>query len=397
MPSSAKLPNNSKPESRLQLPKFTVESFSSLELLQQENKRLVPKGLSASAFQRAWEAGFTGKDVVVAVIDTGVDGNHPDLRDKVIKAINLTGEPITESHGTHVAGTIAANGWLIGGAYDSKIVDIKALGYNGGSISNIIKAIGLAVSNGASVVNMSLGGSGLTNNDIQGLTTAIQEAWNNGCICVAASGNSGTSICTPDTYEYPASIEKSESVAACDVSDNLDTISLAPFSNENNRVDLGACGVNIVSTVIDSKYAVYSGTSMSTPHVSAMAAILVQSIKSKYPTLTGSTFSSNLVSLLHSNVLKIDGCSPVTTVSIKGKTLLEKMGNPNCPSSTLDIKRSPGYTSALTKTVSVQYSNISFGLGFLRYEPTNGPYNTTAEKFFSNGVYLGNLVDLPTS
>lgn len=379
--------------STLQLPKFTIDSVSSQEFTTQAAQRLIPKGISCSAFQRAWQAGFTGKDVIVAVIDTGVDGNHPDLRNKVIKAINLTGEPITESHGTHVSGTIAANGWLVGGAYDAKLIDIKVIGRDGGSISNIVKAIGLAVSNGASVVNMSLGGSGLTNNEVQALTNAIQDAWNRGCICIAAAGNDGTSICTPDTYEYPASIEKSESVAACNVSEDLKGISLAPFSNENNRVDLGACGVTVISTIIGDKYAVYSGTSMATPHVSAMAAILTQIIRSKYPNLQGSSFSSNLVSLLHSNVLKIDGCGPRASVAIGNKTLLEQMANPNCPSETLEIKQTSGYTSALTKKIGVQYTNISFGLGFLRYEPTNGPYIPNGDKFYNNGVFLGNLIN----
>lgn len=374
----------------LQLPKFTVDSVYFQDFTEQKGQKLIPKGISCSAFQRAWQAGLTGKDVIVAVIDTGIDGNNPDLRDKVIKAINLTGEAITESHGTHVAGTIAANGWLIGGAYDAKLIDIKVIGREGGSISDIVKAIGLAASNGASVINMSLGGSGLSNDEIQALTKAIQDAWNRGCICIAAAGNDGTSICTPDTYEYPASIEKSESIAACNISDDLKEISLAPFSNENNRVDLGACGVNVISTVIGGKYGVYSGTSMATPHVAAMAAILTQFIRSKYPNLKGSTFSSNLVSLLHSNVIKIEGCGPRAFVAIGSKTLLEQMSNPNCSSET---KATPGYTSALTKKIGVQYTNISFGLGFLRYEPTKGPYIPNGNKFYNNNVFVGNLVD----
>lgn len=390
--SRSKANNNTISGLSLQLPKFTVDSVYPQEFTPKAAQQLITKGISCSSFQRAWQKGFTGKDVIVAVIDTGVDGSHPDLRDKVIKAINLTGEPITESHGTHVSGTIAANGWLVGGAYDAKLIDIKVIGRSGGSISNIIKAIGLASSNGASVVNMSLGGSGLSNGDIQGLTNAIQDAWNKGCICIAAAGNDGTSICTPDTYEYPASIEKSESIAACNISEDLKEISLATFSNENNRVDLAACGVNVVSTIIGGKYAVYSGTSMATPHVAAMAAILTQFIRSKYPNLRGSSFSSNLVSLLRSNVIKIDGCGGRPFVAIGSKTLLEQMANPNCPSEPIEIKETVGYTSALTKTVGVRYTNISFGLGFLRYDPTKGAYNPSGDKFYNNGIFIGHLI-----
>lgn len=373
----------------LQLPKFTIDAIHSLNVNTTATQKLIPKGISTSAFERAWEEGFTGKDVIVAVIDTGIDGAVPDLRDKVIKSINLTGEAITESHGTHVAGTIAANGWLIGGAYDAKLIDIKVIGKAGGSIDNIVKAIGLAVSNGASIINMSLGGSGLGNVEIQALTNAIQDAWNKGCICVAAAGNDGTSVCTPDVYEYPASIEKSESIAACNVGNNLSDISLAYFSNENNRVDLAACGVSVVSTIIGGQYGIYSGTSMATPHVSAMAAILTQYIRSKYPDLTGSSFSANLVSLLHANILAINSCGTSSLVTVGTKTLVEQKPNRECPAQT----QQSGYNSALTGLFNVQYTNISYGLGFLRYGPTQGPYVPNGIDFYHNGLFLGHLVN----
>lgn len=375
----------------LQLPKFTVDAIHSLEVQTSTTQRLIPKGISSSAFERAWKEGFTGKDVIVAVVDTGIDGNVPDLKSKVIKSINLTGEPIGESHGTHVAGTIAANGWLIGGAYDAKLIDIKVIGKAGGSIDNIVKAIALAASNGASVVNMSLGGSGLGNAEIRALTNAIQDAWNRGCICIAAAGNDGTSICTPDVYEYPASIEKSESIAACNVSEDLSGITLATFSNENNRVDMDACGVNVVSCVIGGQYGIYSGTSMATPHVSAMAAVLTQYIRSKYPDLKGSSFSSNLVSLLHSNVLAINNCGTNAMVTIGDKTLVQQLDNPNCHQ---QKELSPkGYNSALSGQTNILCSNISFGLGFLRYQPTQGPYTPNGSKYFYNNIFLGTLVN----
>lgn len=332
----------------LKLPKYeTKAEFGSKDIKSGAvNGHLITKGISSSAFQRVWKEGLTGKGIIVAVVDTGVDNNHPDLANKIVNSINLTGEPLTENHGTHVAGTIAANGWLVGGAYDCKILDIKVIGKNGGSIYNIAKAIGLAVANGATIVNMSLGGSGLSQSDINMLNTTIQDAWNKGVICVCASGNSGTSVGTADPYEYPASIDKSESVAACDVDSSLNKINLAYFSNENNKVDLSACGVNVTSCVFGGNYGILSGTSMATPHVSAMAACLAQSIKQKYPSLTGSSFASALVSLLNSQTLLMNGAS-----------------------------------------------NISYGMGYLRYEPNKGPEVPNGTVFTYSNIFLGHLIN----
>lgn len=356
----------------LQLPKFFVDSHFIEELVVGNEKRFIPKGILASSFDRAWKDGLTGKNIIVAVIDTGIDPNHPDLKGKIIKSINLTGEPINESHGTHVAGTIAANGFLLGGAYDCKLIDIKVIGKKGGTISNVIKGIGFAVINGASIINMSLGASDLSNTDIEALSIAIHDAWNKGCICVSAAGNDGTTVCTPDKYEYPASIEKSESIAACEVSEDLSTISLAKFSTENNRVDVAACGVNVLSSIIGGKYGVFSGTSMATPHVSAMLALFAQDIKNKKPSLGGSTFSNDLVSMVHNNVLKIEGCGP--------QTFLPKSTSVgNC------------YRSALSGGVNIKYDNISFGLGFVRYQPELPPLVPEGTKFFNNSVFLGYL------
>lgn len=372
----------------LHLPKYLIHSEFTRDNINNDQisvktiNRLIPKGISTSAFQRAWQAGYTGKNIIVAIVDTGIDKNHPDLVNKIIKSINLTNEPIEESHGTHVAGTVAANGWLIGGAYDSQLIDIKIIGKNGGSIDNIAKAIGLAAASGVHIVNMSLGGSGLSQSEINMLTITIQDAWNKGTICIAAAGNDGTSVCTPDVYEYPASIDKAESIAACNIDESLNDITLAYFSNENNKVALSACGVNVASSIIGGRYAVYSGTSMATPHVSAMAAILAQFIKEKYPTLTGSTFSSALVSLIHSNVLKINNCGIKFTSFIKDKPLVKQITLQSCA---VENKSEPWQ-------INVKYENISFGLGFLRYEPNNGPVTPNGNKFYNNNIFLGHTI-----
>lgn len=331
----------------VKLPNYVVEStFHRDPFTTMNQQQLIPKGISSSAFQRAWNENYTGKNIIIAVMDTGVD-NHKDLSGKIIKSIDLTGESISEPHGTHVAGTIAANGWIIGGAPDSLLIDVKTLGKYGGTVDNIVKGIELAVANNATIINMSLGGSCFSSSDINRLTTVIDKAWNHGCICIAAAGNEGKSINTPDPYSYPASVDKAESIAACDVDECLNNISLAQFSNENDEVSLSACGKNVLSTVLNNDYAVFSGTSMATPHVSAMAACLAQSIKDKHPNIKGSEFSSMLVSSLHDNVLPIGDCSS---------------------------------------------KNISYGLGYLRYQSMNGPYLPNGKSMYSNGAFVGHLI-----
>lgn len=425
---------------KVRLPKFKVESEQS-NIAARATTRLFPKGISSHAFKRAWDLGYTGDGILVAVIDTGVDGNHPDLKGKVTKSVNFTGEGLVESHGTHVAGTIAANGWIVGGAPNSKIMDIKVLAQNGGTIDNVVKGIVLAADSGATIINMSLGARGLSQSEVNNITNAITMAWNKGTICIAAAGNGGTSICSPDPYEYPASIDRAESIAACNVSEDLTGISLAYFSEENDKVDLAACGVNVVSTVIGDAYAVYSGTSMATPHVSAMAAVLAQFIKQKYPKLVGATFSANLVSLLHANVIKISSCAiRASSLSVSQPESFKKFisrkrpqldsywveediddiepneieiscvsGSHTSVQTNLYLSEkdpSIGHTAELfgsltgqplglsDKQIMEQYANISFGLGFLRYQPSQGPMVPTGQKFYNSGVFLGHLVNI---
>jgi len=367
------------------VPKFKVEAEIKSGFNAKYVQRLYPKGVSASAFKRSWDEGFTGKGIVVAVIDTGIDSNHPDLKNKVIKKILINREPITESHGTHVAGTIAANGWIVGGAPDASLMDVKVLGKNGGSIRDLVNGISSAVRNGANIINMSLGSSSLSANDIRTLKNAIDQAWIKGVVCIAAAGNDGTSICTPDRYSYPASVQRAESIAACEVGENLDTISLAYFSNENNMVDLTACGQNVVSTVIGGRYGIYSGTSMATPHVSAMAANLAQYLKISYPKMKGESFSTALVSLLHINVLKIESCGIKSQIKFGDKILVQHSVSDACVNSSIIEGSNINALAA---------GNISFGLGFLRYKADKGPEIPSDNKYYYNGIFLGHQVNM---
>lgn len=233
---------------------------------------------------QAWGVTKGSKDVVVAIIDTGVDYNHPDLRDNIwsqpgnpnvhgYNAITNTTDPMDDNnHGTHCAGTIGAAGdnnlGVVGVNWNVSIMGSKFLAANGsGSTANAIKAIDWAVQNGAKVLSNSWGGGAFS----QALKDAIQRANDRGVIFIAAAGNSATNLDTAPSY--PASYDV-PNVIAVGASTNLDT--LASFSSYGARsVLLVAPGHNIVSTIPGNRYDSFSGTSMATPHVSGAVALLM--------------------------------------------------------------------------------------------------------------------------
>jgi len=221
---------------------------------------------------QAWDIA-TGGEVVVAVIDTGVDYNHTDLSGRIIKGydfINNDSDPMDDHwHGTHVAGVVAAatdNGKGVAAiSWGAKILAIKAMDNNGsGTDVTVANGIKYAADNGAKVINLSLGGGGYSST----LANAVSYAQGRGCIVVAAAGNSNS-----NTTSYPAGYQNVIGVAATDSSDNK-----ASFSNYGWYVDVAAPGVSILSCY-KGGYAYASGTSMATPHVAGLAAF----IASKYP------------------------------------------------------------------------------------------------------------------
>jgi thermitase len=225
-----------------------------------------PQKVSA---QSAWDITKGSSTVKVAIVDTGVDYNHPDLAGKVVKGYDFVdddSDPMDlNNHGTHCAGIAAAvtnNAKGIAGmAPNVSVLAVRVLDANGsGSLDDVANGIYYAVDNGAKVVSLSLGGSsGATS-----LQNAVNYAASKGVVVVAAAGNESTSA-----PSYPGYYSNAIAVAATDSSDYL-----ASFSNYGSWVDVAAPGVDIASTIRNGGYAYMSGTSMATPLVAGIAGLL---------------------------------------------------------------------------------------------------------------------------
>ncbi|MCM3596661.1 S8 family peptidase [Metabacillus idriensis] len=246
----------------------------------------IPEGVDMIQAPALWSKGFKGKDVLIAVIDTGCDTQHPDLEGRVIGGRNFTdddnGEPDVftdySGHGTHVAGTIAAvnaESGVIGVAPEAKLLILKALaGEEGsGAYEWIINAIEYAISEKADIISMSLGGP----SDVPELHEVIQKAVQNQILVVCSAGNEGDGNSKTSEFSYPGCYNEVISVGAISLQRKS-----SYFTNSNNEIDAVAPGEKIISTIPGGKYAVFSGTSMSAPHVSGALALVKKLAESEF-------------------------------------------------------------------------------------------------------------------
>ena len=219
--------------------------------------------------EQGWNWNKGSRDMVVAVIDTGVQADHPDLKGRLVKGVNIVDPSASPEddvgHGTHVAGIIAAqvnnNEGVAGLTWFTKIMPVKALDNTGaGSTYSVAEGVIWAADHGANIINMSLGNYA----EAQFLHDAIQYAADKGVLVVAASGNDNT-----DRPGYPAAYPEVLAVAATDPGG-----AKAEYSNYGDYIDVAAPGTSIASTYPGSRYAALSGTSMAAPHASALASLI---------------------------------------------------------------------------------------------------------------------------
>ncbi|MFS0694423.1 S8 family peptidase [Streptomyces nitrosporeus] len=240
----------------------------------------------------AWEAGYDGSGVKVAVLDTGIDLGHADVKDRVVGSKSFVGTDTVQDghgHGTHVASTVAGSGAESGGrlkgvAPGADLLVGKVLGDNGsGADSGVIAGMEWAVEQGADIVSMSLGSDGGTADDPSSQAVERLSATSDSLFVVAA-GNSGPGR---STIGSPGAAPSALTVGAVDKSDALAGFSSrGPVGDERAiKPDVTAPGVGIVAaraagtamgTVVDGHYTSANGTSMATPHVAGAAALLAQ-------------------------------------------------------------------------------------------------------------------------
>jgi thermitase len=243
-----------------------------------------PRGTAGADMRatEAWDETMGSADTTIAIVDTGVDMLHPDLKNKIKSPgrdfVNDDSDATDDNgHGTMVAGIAAAdtnnNAGIAGVAWNCRVLPVKVIAADGGGYYDwIVSGIRWAVDNGASVINMSIGGEDTADS----LRDAVKYAHDKGVVVCAAAGNGNSAVLYPAAYDAYVL-----AVAATDYND-----ARAAFSNFGSQVDVAAPGVRIACPVptwfwaanggsaSDAPYAFADGTSMSTPQATGLAALI---------------------------------------------------------------------------------------------------------------------------
>jgi major intracellular serine protease len=247
--------------SEVKTPKYSRSSAEGISI----DPDNLPTGIKLTGGVELRKANLTGKGIKVAVIDSGVDAEHPSFNGMVKQQVWFRyGTPLEEGdHGTHVAGTIHMM------APDAEIYDYRVFGEEGFDIEDATsKAVFEAVFDGCDVINMSLGGR-WPDSRIQG---AVHYAQKKGVIVVCAAGNEGDGNEMTNERSYPALWDETISIAAVGKDGDLP---VAYFSNSNPEVDYAGIGVDVLSFKPGGDLHKMSGTSMACPHVAGFIAALL--------------------------------------------------------------------------------------------------------------------------
>ena len=246
-----------------------------------------------------WNLGFDGTGIKVAVVDTGIDPEHPDFGTRIMLAQDFTGGKPDASdghgHGTHVASIVAGSGEASGGRYmgmapQAHLLIAKVLDDSGnGMTSTVMAGVDWAVAQGAQVINLSLGSAG-PSDGADPLATICNAAVDNGVVVCVAAGNAGPE---PGSIGSPGSAAKVITVGATDDQDQLSAFSShGPTADGRIKPDLCFPGVGIIAarahgssmgSIVDAYYTSVSGTSMATPHASGIAAQLLEALPGASP------------------------------------------------------------------------------------------------------------------
>ena len=242
---------------------------------------------SRTAAEQAWDEETGYENVIIAIVDTGVETTHPDLSASVIEGYDFVNDDTDANddhgHGTHVAGIAAANGnnalGVAGVNWSSKIMPVKVLSAGGwGITSDVANGIRFAADNGAHIINLSLGATSLS----RILKEAVAYADSLGVIVVAGAGNNGN-----EKRFYPAAFSEVIAVASTTIQDEMSS-----FSSHGVWVDIAAPGSSIYSTTRFHNYGYLSGTSMASPYIAGVASLVI----SKYPEATKDYIWGSLLS-----------------------------------------------------------------------------------------------------
>ncbi len=371
----------------------------------------------------------TGSETVISLIDSGVDIDHQEFEGNIWQNpgeeengedtdgngypddlygwdfVDEDNDPRPskipeESHGTHVAGIVGASGSneIAGVSWANKLMALRVLSYNSdtenvtGSLDNLIEAIDYSVSNGAHIINMSLG----TEDSSALLKEAVEYAYNQGCVLVAASGNSDK-----EPISYPARYKEVIAVGATDSNDNRASL---PFwgSSYGEKLDLMAPGVNIKSTLPGDSYGYSSGTSMAAPFVSGLASLIISYYGEMDPEELKIKLTETTDNLNEPGWDKYTGhgrinCFKVLSFYISvfpdEFDILSVVGQPAPEDRIITVSYNGGQKSTLTWTIDnePEWINLSSTSGSLNYQETEDINIEFDTESLSTGSYTADI------